>query len=132
MIFGERIKHARELAGLNQKELAKLSGIKQPSIAYLENPKKNAQSSRYTAAIAKACKVNLEWLTTGTGAIGKPGTYDMRGTVVPLHTGENMDSPINELIGIAKTMSERGIYELIGRAKEIAKAHPKAQANHAE
>jgi hypothetical protein len=38
------------------------------------------------------------------------------------------DALIEELTVVARTMSERGIAELIGRAKEIASQHP-AQAN---
>lgn len=40
MSFGEKIKHARETMGLSQGKLAKLSGLAQSSISYIESGNK--------------------------------------------------------------------------------------------
>jgi transcriptional regulator with XRE-family HTH domain len=74
MNFSERLRLAREHAGLTQKELVDRLGIKedgrpamsQANLAKLEkNP--SASGSIYTSLIAKACGVNSEWLTNGSG-----------------------------------------------------------------
>jgi phage repressor protein C with HTH and peptisase S24 domain len=64
MTFSLRLKQARKEAGLTQAELARLAGVKQPTIAEAES------SGKSTAKIldyAKALKVNAEWLATGKG-----------------------------------------------------------------
>lgn len=74
MNFNERLKKAREYAGLTQKELVDRLGTKpdgrplmsQANLAKLEkNP--NAQGSIYTVFIAKVCGVNAEWLSNEIG-----------------------------------------------------------------
>ena len=40
---GQRIKEAREAKGLSQRELAELSGVKQPAIARMESMKSTPQ-----------------------------------------------------------------------------------------
>jgi len=71
--FSLRVRKAREHAGLSQSALASRLGVKQQAVQYLENPKKAAQASRYTSAIARHCGVSAEWLESGTGAmLGAP------------------------------------------------------------
>jgi transcriptional regulator with XRE-family HTH domain len=66
--FGIRLKKAREHAKLNQSELARLvPPLKAQAIQHLENPKKKAQGSKATVALARACGVNPDWLATGKG-----------------------------------------------------------------
>lgn len=65
--FGQRVRQAREYAGLSQAELAARLDVKQQAIAYLENPKKNAQASRHTSEIARACNVDAGWLAKEDG-----------------------------------------------------------------
>lgn len=122
---------------MKQKLLSELSGVSQSLISQLERSK-TAEVSKYTPQLADALKISVDWLAYEIGEKPTPSEGDPRSAytttanVVQFQASERQDGPINELIGISKTMSERGIYELIGRAKEIAKAHPKAQANHAE
>jgi len=65
--FGERIKQARKHAQLSQAELARRITVKQQAIEYLENPKNNAQASRHTSEIARACGVDAGWLAKADG-----------------------------------------------------------------
>lgn len=67
MNYGERLKLAREHAGLSQEELASRAGIKQPSLSYLENPKSNATGSEHTVRFARICGVSVDWLSEGAG-----------------------------------------------------------------
>lgn len=62
MKYGERIKMARQHAGLTQPELAeRLNGkLSQQGISYLENS--DANGSEFTVQIADACNVNPRWL----------------------------------------------------------------------
>jgi phage repressor protein C with HTH and peptisase S24 domain len=71
MTTGERMKRARaelEVAlnrKISQKELAKLAGVSQTTIADLERGRNDG--SAHIAKIAKALNVNPIWLTDGTG-----------------------------------------------------------------
>lgn len=65
--LAERIRAARDNAGLSQVALASAIGITQQSVQYLENPAKNAQGSKHLAKIARTCGVTIEWLETGRG-----------------------------------------------------------------
>ena len=67
MNYGERLRLARQRAGLTQAELAQRVGIKQPSLAYLENPAKNASGSDFTVKLAKALGVSVDWLDDEIG-----------------------------------------------------------------
>jgi transcriptional regulator with XRE-family HTH domain len=63
--FGNRLKEARKHAKLTQKELAEKAGLSsQGTIAELES---KGSGSAYTSQIAIACKVNPNWLATGSG-----------------------------------------------------------------
>nr|WP_267964128.1 helix-turn-helix transcriptional regulator [Halomonas sp. MCCC 1A11057] len=65
MTIGERVRRARKYAGLTQKQLAEAVGIRQPTLSDLE--KGDSRSSAYLVQIARACKVNADWLATGRG-----------------------------------------------------------------
>lgn len=63
--FGGRVKKRREELGLSQTELAKASGIKQPTIGFIESGRN--KSSTHVVQIANALKVSPQWLNTGRG-----------------------------------------------------------------
>lgn len=65
MNYSQRIKTARNHAGLTQSDLAQLVGIDQTSISNLERGK--SQGSSHTASIARACGVSAIWLEAGIG-----------------------------------------------------------------
>jgi transcriptional regulator with XRE-family HTH domain len=75
--YGERLKEARAFAKLSQAELASAVGVKQQTIQYLENPQRSAAGSKHTAAIARICKVNADWLATGHGKMHLAMTADL-------------------------------------------------------
>lgn len=63
--YGERLAWAMRRAALDQSELARQVGIKQPSIAHLLTP--DAKKSGHTPVIARVLAVDAEWLATGRG-----------------------------------------------------------------
>lgn len=67
MKFGERLKIARKHRGLTQEGLAELVGIKQPTVHHLEDPKKNASGSEFTARFARVLGVSVDWLADEIG-----------------------------------------------------------------
>jgi transcriptional regulator with XRE-family HTH domain len=67
---GARVAKARARMGLSQLELCNAIGIAPSTLNALEHGK---GSSKHLLAIAKTLGVNVEWLTTGAGAIvGRP------------------------------------------------------------
>ncbi|MCK9386050.1 MAG: helix-turn-helix domain-containing protein [Nevskia sp.] len=67
MKYGERLRLAREKAELTQQELAERVGMKQPSLAYLENPAKNAKGSEFTVKLSRVLGVSVDWLDDEIG-----------------------------------------------------------------
>lgn len=70
--FGQRLFDARAHAGMKQVQAAQAAGIGQSAYAEAE---KTGRASRYTAQLAKAFGVSVEWLATGKGQMvpaGKP------------------------------------------------------------
>jgi len=74
MKYGERLRLAREKAELTQQDLAELVGMKQPSLAYLENPAKNAKGSEFTVKLSRVLGVSVDWLDDEIGEM-KPTLY---------------------------------------------------------
>lgn len=64
-----RLRYARKLRKLGQVKLAELSGVKQPSISELETGESRSFRGNTLVALAKALKVNPEWLQHGKGAM---------------------------------------------------------------
>lgn len=71
--LAERIKYVIYKLGLNQAEIAKMSGISQQSINYII--RKNLAESRLSSKIAEGLNINPEWLIYGKGEIVSPKIY---------------------------------------------------------
>lgn len=63
--ISERLRDAREAASLTQEQLAAKAGVSQGTIANVESGAR--KNPRELMAIAKAAKVNPEWLKSGKG-----------------------------------------------------------------
>lgn len=66
---GLRIRHARKLRKLNQEQLAKAAGIKQPSLSELESGATKEISGPVLIAISGTLHVRPEWVVTGAEPI---------------------------------------------------------------
>lgn len=92
MTLGERLKMAREHAGLTQKELEEKSGVLQQMISKVENGRQD--TSAYVVQLAVACGVRPEWLALGQGEMVAAEidksimTYDMQQVVTQMATME--------------------------------------------
>lgn len=64
MRYGERLKTAR--GSMTQAKLSELSGVSQPLISQLENSE-TATGSEYTARLARALKISVDWLADEIG-----------------------------------------------------------------
>lgn len=66
MKYGERLRFARDQAGMSQGKLAEAVGCAQENISKLERG--SADGSMYTVQFARALRVNPLWLATGEGS----------------------------------------------------------------
>lgn len=80
--FGQRLRAAREHAGLSQPKLARALGVTQSTIGSAES---TGKSSTLTSQIAKICGVDAHWLATGRGSMLPP---DAPPKLRVLHTSE--------------------------------------------
>lgn len=60
--LGERLRQAREPAGLSQAQVAKLMGLPRPAITEMEGETRKVSAGELKQ-LAKLYKVSLEWLT---------------------------------------------------------------------
>lgn len=82
--LANRLKHARELAGLSQASLAKIIGSGQSTIGSIENGRN--QGSGKLLQIARALHVRPEWLETGRGEMKE--SSNSTSNVSPASIGE--------------------------------------------
>ncbi|WP_419747431.1 LexA family protein [Pseudomonas syringae] len=74
--LAQRLKLARAHAKITQRKLAELAGVEQPAISQMESGK--TLKSAHLVALAKACSVNADWLSTGTGQMAsEPSNVEM-------------------------------------------------------
>ena len=64
--FSDRVKKERERAGLSQTQLARICGLSGSMISCIECGK-SAGSEKVLVAVARALRVNPEWLRCGSG-----------------------------------------------------------------
>ena len=90
MTIGEKIKHIRESMGLSQGKLAKLSGLAQSSISYIESGGK---------------KPNIETISTLAEALDTPISFLLDNQQVD----ETLPPILAELVKVTSLLSEERI-----------------------
>jgi transcriptional regulator with XRE-family HTH domain len=75
---GDRLRVAREVAGLSQDELAQLTGISRQTISNYELGASKKPKPPYIAAIALATHFNRNWIEHGTEPDGDGGGEPLR------------------------------------------------------
>lgn len=105
--MGERLRSRRKALGLSQQTLARLSGIRQPTIANLESGRN--QGSTHVAELAAALNCRASWLATGSGPCEDPedtpaarlGIVDVPRLAIRASAGAGVDQPDGDhVIGI--------------------------------
>lgn len=91
--LAERLKIAREKAGLSQQQVADMAGMKQPAYFKVETGK--TQRTGFLTEIAKALNVDAEWLATGEGEMTTP-TFDLQAHIDSLPSAITHEQAIAE------------------------------------
>ena len=65
----ERIRRARRRAGLSQAALAELVKVQRSAVSNWESANQVLPTMQNLVAIARACRVSIEWLGTGRGGM---------------------------------------------------------------
>ena len=65
----ERIRRARRKEGLSQAALAELVKVQRSAVSNWESANEVLPSMQNLVAIARACRVSIEWLGTGRGGM---------------------------------------------------------------
>lgn len=73
--LAERLKIARERLNLSQQEVADMAGMKQPSYFKVESGK--TKRTGFINELAKALKVDMNWLATGEGNMEAVSPFNM-------------------------------------------------------
>ena len=117
--FGKRLLKARKMVGLSQGKVAKAVGMTQPSYSHLES---DGQSSAYTPAIARICRVSVDWLAYGSGEmmLGLPASTDALHLSIPAS-----EEPTPGAVELAC------LYDLIPVSDRIARARAYNAASQA-
>lgn len=105
--IAERVKTARAHARLTQVQLARKTGIKQPTISDLERGEQ--LKSAYITQIAHACGVSPLWLATGRGEMAAPETDEE----MPLSDDEL------RLVGMLRGLPQEFQHHIINSATQI-------------
>lgn len=69
--IAERIRAAREQAGLSQGQVAKILSLQRPTISEIEAGRRRV-SAEELAELAETFDVSVEWLVLGTAAVADP------------------------------------------------------------
>lgn len=112
--------------GISQAELAKKSGVPQPTISRTLK----GVSQPETATLRKLAKF-LGATIGGVSGDPAPPSYATPGKVTDFRCREepSLDPPLAELLTIAQSLSKEGRYVLLGLARGLAKEYPSTKAN---
>ncbi len=87
MTLGKRLEHARERAGMKQKEVAEHFGISSQAVSQWESDRTRPDSQRL-ASLARLFTLRLDWLLAGEGPMAGPAEGEASpqdaGTLVPV------------------------------------------------
>ena len=109
--LGKRIRDMRKAKGLNQTALAKLAGISQGSISWIEKGETRLLRADTLLALAKALSVNVDFLRDGTATPVPPETLSLEESELIVLFREM--PPIQQDALLAQA---RAIHELLSKA----------------
>ncbi|KQT37700.1 helix-turn-helix domain-containing protein [Methylophilus sp. Leaf414] len=106
MKFSERVKKARKYAKMSQESLALAVGCSQGLISKIERGEQ--EETAYVVKIARACKVNVDWLDAETGEMAEPD----------FHYPPN--SPESKALSVMQQMDEATKYQAVRLLNSLA------------
>ena len=119
-ILADRIRLARQRAGLSQAELATHADVTPSAVAQWENPRGTQPDLTHLMRVATAMNVTLDWLATGSG------TRPSKKTAAPLESPAVVldvfaQNPIEEtVLSCLRAMRPRTRDLLVSLVQELA------------
>ncbi|HLU61789.1 MAG TPA: helix-turn-helix domain-containing protein [Gammaproteobacteria bacterium] len=83
MTIADRIREAREQAGVSQTELARLLGVTRSACSQWESPQGTAPRRERLEQLATLLGVSFEWLATGRGSEQAPAEVQVTSPDLP-------------------------------------------------
>jgi transcriptional regulator with XRE-family HTH domain len=110
----DRLREAREAAGLTQAQLGELVGVGQGQISKLERGER--KKSTNLVEMAQACGVSPAWLATGKGS-------KSMGAVAPTLTmvSERRDKRVDELLSLYSSLGDEGRGFILAFLRSVAR-----------
>ena len=102
--FGKRLRHAREIRGLTQDELAKRANLTAVQISHFETGVKPSASAVTLVKLADALSVTIDFLlgrTQETNAVGGPAAVVLR------NLGDASTSTIEMVAELSKSLARK-------------------------
>lgn len=113
--LGDRIRRAREDAGLNKAELARRIGVKHPNIGYWEHGQVATMRAENAVRLADACGVSLDWLLRDGPDLGRHGDGPLLDAkerrlleLFTRMTPTEQDALLTVLAGYGRSLPEQG------------------------
>jgi transcriptional regulator with XRE-family HTH domain len=129
MTIGKRIRQLRLTHKLTQEQLGEICDTTKGAVSQWESDQ-TMPTLQNVLLLCDRLTFTLDWLLRGAGMPDAP--YETSTTkVLIVSEPETQQKLCDELLAIAKTMSERGLFILIDKASELALRFPQDQAKAA-
>lgn len=127
--LAKRISRLREAKELRQEDVAQKVGVSRVAVTKWENGQTANIKLANLTALCKLFDVTYDHLITGKdeapSSTAPPAVHE---NVAPF-TAPAKPRQIDEIVSLASTMSDPGLWELLGHARLLSKMYPKAKAN---
>lgn len=97
----ERLREARELAGLSQAQVAKRLGLHRPAVSEIEAGRRRV-SAEEVAVLADLYGVSADWITSGESSVG-----DESFRLVARELEKLKPADIEKLMSVLRTLKKR-------------------------
>jgi transcriptional regulator with XRE-family HTH domain len=101
--FAERLRIAREMAGLTQAQVATMLGLHRPTISEIEAGRRKVSAEELTK-LAKLYGVGLGWLTEGDEGVGaiRDARLELAARELSKLTPEDLDRVVRLLVALRR------------------------------
>jgi transcriptional regulator with XRE-family HTH domain len=102
-VVGERIRQAREMAGLSQAQVARLLGVHRPTITEMELGNRKVSAEELTR-LAEIFEVSIAWLAGDTAEKLSPRDQKIR--LAARELAKLKQSDLDRLLGLLASLKE--------------------------